>query len=363
MISVGLVGTSWWSDSMFLASLQDHPQGRITAICGRNRQRAQEVADKWKIEKVYTDYEAMIEGGEIQALIVSTPNNSHYPMTMKALEAGLHVICEKPLALNYGEAKRMADLADQKGVKHFVPFTWRFTPPACYIKELIEGGYIGKPYHLNLRWQSNFRQSSDYQWRYDKRLSGTGILGDLGSHFIYLASWYFGNISSVSCQLGYLRERAPLDLDGKPYEVADDVALLLLQFENGALGSLHLSGVAEEPTSPQWMEFHGSDGTLHSAIDFGKLQQVTGKRAGDEAIAELPIPDHIWQGASRENILATFGDLQHKPDFMTRRFITAIAEDKPIKPDFHDGASVQRVLDAALKSHEERRWIDVDSIN
>jgi predicted dehydrogenase len=363
MISVGLIGTSWYSDLMFLSSLQDHPQGRITAICGRNRERAQEVADKWKIPQVYTDYEAMIDRGEIQALIVATPNNSHYPMTMKGLDAGLHIICEKPLALNYGEAKQMADLATQKGVKNFVPFTWRFTPPACYIKELIDDGYIGKPYHLNLRWQSNFGRNSDYQWRYDKRLAGTGILGDLGSHFIYLASWYFGKISSVSCQLGFLRERAPLDPDGQPYELADDVALLLLQFENGALGSLHLSAVADDPTSPQWMEFHGSDGTLYSAIDFGRLQRVTGKRAGDEAIAELSIPDRIWQGANRESVLATFNDLQHKQDFMTRGFITAIVEGRPVKPDFQDGASVQRVLDAALKSHQERSWVDVDSIN
>ena len=92
MISVGLIGTSWYSDLMFLSSLHDDPQGRITAICGRNRQHTQEVADKWKIENVYTDYEAMIDSGEIQALIVATPNNSHFPMTMKALNAGLHVI-------------------------------------------------------------------------------------------------------------------------------------------------------------------------------------------------------------------------------------------------------------------------------
>lgn len=362
MISVGLVGTSWWSDTVFLTPLQDHPAGKIVAICGRNRERAQEIADKWHIPHVYTDYNAMIESGKIEAIIIAAPNVSHYPMTMKALEAGLHVICEKPLGLTYGEAKTMADLAEQKGVKHFVPFTWRFIPTSRYVKELLEGGYIGKPYHLNMRWQASFGRGSDYQWRYNKAIAGSGVLGDLGSHFIDLASWYFGKISSVSCQLGYFGQRPALDPQGQAYEVADDVALLLLQFENGALGSLHLSVVADEPHNPQTMEFHGADGTLYSQFDFGTTQQVLGKKESDENIAELTIPDRIWQEVNRENSLDTIINLLAQQNVMGRGFITAIAEDKPVKPDFHDGASAQRVIDAALKSYAERRWIDVDSI-
>src|SRR5438105_106822 len=101
MISVGLIGTSWWADFMYLPALQDHPHGRITAICGRNAEKAQAMADKWHIPQVYTDYNALIDSGQLQAIIIATQNVNHYPIAMKALDAGLHIQCEKPLAMNY----------------------------------------------------------------------------------------------------------------------------------------------------------------------------------------------------------------------------------------------------------------------
>jgi predicted dehydrogenase len=363
MIAIGVIGTSWWADTIFLSTLQNHPHGRITAICGRNRQRAQEAADKWNIPHVYTDYNELIDSGQIQAVVIVTPNNNHFPITMKALEAGLHVICEKPLGMTYREAQQMADLAAQKGVKHLVPFTWRFMPTARYTKELIDGGYIGKPYHLNLRWYTQFGRGDTYQWRYDKRVAGSGVIGDLGSHFIDLATWYFGKITAVSCQLSYLGQRPPLDPDGNPYDPTDDTAVLLLRFANGASGSIHLSIMADEPLNPQEMEFHGAAGTLRSTLDFGTTQKVSGKKTGEESISDLPIPDHIWQGVSRENMFSTLADVFGKHDWMARAFITAIAEDKPLEPNFHDGAYAQRVIDAAIKSHHENRWIEIESIS
>ena len=196
MISVGLVGTSWWADLMYLPALENHSHGRITAVCGRNIERAQELANKWHIPHVYSDYNALIESGQVEALIVLTPNDSHYPITMKALEAGLHVLCEKPMGLNYDEARRMAELAGQKGVKHLVPFTWRFMPTSRYLKELIDSGYLGTPYHLYLRWYAGLGRGRDYNWRFDAGKAGTGALGDLGSHLIYLANWFFGGVAS-----------------------------------------------------------------------------------------------------------------------------------------------------------------------
>jgi predicted dehydrogenase len=364
MISVGLVSTSWWSEVAYIQSLQDHPHGRITAICGRHAGRAQEQADKWNIPHVYTDYNTMIQSGEVQAVIVATPNVSHYTITMNALEAGLHVLCEKPLAMNYAEAKAMADLAEQKGVKTLVPFTWSFMPAARYLKELIDGGYLGQPHDLNMRWYSVGARTGDYRWRLDKTQAGSGVLGDLGSHYLHLAYWYFGEIAALSCHLGYMGHRPALDPSGQPYEPADDLAFLTLQFKNGAQGMIHLSYIASEeaPGGGHQMEFHGSDGALYHRFDFANIQQVSGAKAGDAALRELPIPDHIWAGASRENFMATTTDLLHKQDYMGRAWLTSIAEDKPSQPDFRDGAYVQRVIDAALKSHQERRWVDVQSI-
>ena len=101
MVSVGMVGTSWWADAMHLPALDSHTGARTVAICGRNRENARKMADTWDIPGVYTDYAEMIKDAELDAVVISTPNDSHYPIAMKAMEAGLHVLCEKPIALTY----------------------------------------------------------------------------------------------------------------------------------------------------------------------------------------------------------------------------------------------------------------------
>jgi predicted dehydrogenase len=94
-VRVGVVGTSWFADGFHLPNLARHPRAAITAICGRNRERADELAKKYSIEHVFTDYQAMIASGKLDALVVVTPDASHYPITMAALDAGLRVLCER----------------------------------------------------------------------------------------------------------------------------------------------------------------------------------------------------------------------------------------------------------------------------
>ena len=105
-VRVGVVGTSWWSDLFHLPLLTSHPRAEVAAICGRHRERADEMARKYGIPSVFTDYEAMIEQGGLQALVVATPDDTHHPIVMRALQAGLHVLCEKPLAWIIHEATR-----------------------------------------------------------------------------------------------------------------------------------------------------------------------------------------------------------------------------------------------------------------
>lgn len=366
-VRVGVIGTSWWTDAMYMTQLKEHPRGKIVAVCGRNIENAQKLADKWDVAQVFTDYEDMIDSGKVDAIIVSTPNVSHHAITMRALEAGLHVVCEKPLAMNYQQAREMADAAERKGLKTFVPFTWSFMPYARYLKELIVNGYLGKLYHCNLRYYSGYSRSfgSQYVWRMDVAQAGSGALGDLGSHFIHLAYWLFGEITSVCSHLGQIGEHVALDSSGQAYALADDTALLALAFANGAQGSVHATTLAYAGTSPIGttfhMDFHGSDGTLFGLNDFETQQHINGAKPG-EPIHDLPIPDHIWAGANRDSVFGTMGDVYGKQDYMAREWVTAIADNKPLRPDFREGAAVQRIVDAAIKSHKERRWVDVEEI-
>ena len=364
-VSVGIVGASWWADAMHLPALASHPAARTVAICGRNRDNAKQMANTWAIPQVYTDYNEMIDRADLDAIVISTPNSTHYSIAMKALAKGLHVLCEKPIALTYAQAREMAERAEALDLKTLVPFTYSFMPTARYLKELIDGGYLGRPYHLNMRYYTGFARAGDYLWRFDRKIAGSGVVGDLGSHFLYLAEWLFGEINAITCRLGHSVLRPPVDPDGKPYDVLDDSCMLTLEFSSGALGMIHCSALCYEDSpfgQTHHMEFHGSAGTLYNFIDWDKIQQVKGARVGEGMIRELPIPDHIWGKARRDTVHNTYRDMFRAEDFMIRGFINGIINDSDLTPNFHHGARIQRLLSAALRSHETERRVEIESI-
>ena len=160
-VNVGIVGPGFWTEVMYLPALNRHPNATVKAICGRDDARTKDYAEKQNIPNYFTDYEAMVASGLIDAVVIVTSNKTHYGMTIKALDAGLHVLCEKPLAMNVTQANEMVRKAEETGLKCLVPFTYRFMPAARYLKRLIDEGYIGKPYNLNMRYYTgSFRERS-----------------------------------------------------------------------------------------------------------------------------------------------------------------------------------------------------------
>ena len=364
VVNVGVVGTSWWSDAMYLPALQKHPQARVAAVAGRDAERTQAFAKQWGIPGAYTNYEAMIDAEALDALIILSPNQQHLPMTLKAIERGLHVLCEKPLGMNYAQAKQMHEAALKAGIKTMVPFTYRFMPVMRQIKALVEAGYLGKPYHLNMRYYTGYARDGQYMWRFDLDEAGAGVAGDLGTHWIYLASWLFGDIQAVTALLAQNIPRAARP-DGAAYRVGDDAAVMLVEFENGAQGVLHMSAVAYEATpfgQIHEMEFHGSEGTLHARTDWATVQKVFGARVGEGMVRELAIPEAVWGGIRVDTVHHTYKDVFREQDFMTRGFISAIVDGTAPSPDFADGMKVQRVLDAALLSGKEHRRVGIEEI-
>ena len=364
-VSVGVVGSSWWADAMYMPAVSKHPNAVLTAVCGRNRQNAEAIAAKWNIPHVFTDYDAMLASGLIDAVLISTGNDTHYSMTLKALDAGLHVLCEKPLAMTYAEAVEMTARADASGKTCLVPFTYSFMPAARYLKRLVDEGYIGKPYHLNMRYYTAYARDGRYMWRFDLAESGAGVVGDIGSHFMYLAQWYYGEIESVMCQFSYFVPRAPRP-DGSDYEKGDDSASILLQFKNGAQGVIVVSAVCYEDTpfgQTHHMELHGSGGTLYYFNDWDTVQRVSGARAGEGMVKELPIPDDLWGNARRDTVHNTYKDIFREQDNMARGWISAIlAGETHPRPTFAEATAVQRVMAACQLSARENRRVFLSEI-
>jgi hypothetical protein len=125
LVQVGVRGTSYWVADFHLPALRSHAGARVRAICGRDRRRAQALAEQHDIPEVYTDYRAMIDSSELDALVVVMPEDLHHPMVMAGVEAGLHVLCEKPLAFTADRSGEMLAAAERARVKHMVQFTNR----------------------------------------------------------------------------------------------------------------------------------------------------------------------------------------------------------------------------------------------
>ncbi|MHB8629773.1 MAG: Gfo/Idh/MocA family protein [Aggregatilineales bacterium] len=240
-IRIGFIGTSWWMDGTHLPIFKADPRVEMVAICGRNRERAQEMATKYGIANVFTDYGDMIARSNLHALVVGAPDDEHYAMTLAALDSGLHALCEKPLALNATDAKAMYDHAEAKGVRHMAFFTWRWMPHYCYMRELIEQGAIGRAFHCNLNFLLGYGRNPQYQWRFDRKRAN-GVLGDLGSHMIDLARYLVSDISRVSAHLAtHVRREA---LSSQLLDPVNDSAMVLLEFANGTQGMAQLTAVA-----------------------------------------------------------------------------------------------------------------------
>ncbi|MEM9202171.1 MAG: Gfo/Idh/MocA family oxidoreductase, partial [Actinomycetota bacterium] len=210
-------------------------------------------------------------------------------------------------------------------------------------------------FHLGLRYFTGFARDGEYAWRFDRSEAGSGVIGDIGSHFLYLARWFFGEVASVSCLSRSFIERGPRP-DGQPYERGEDSALMTLEFTSGAYASVQASAVCHEPTSfgqVHELDLHGGDGTIHAVCDWDTVQSVRGVRRDETGpAAELPIPDDIWNGARRDTVHNTYRDVFRGTGAMIGDFVEAVRTRRPCDPDFADGLRIQQLCDAAVASAE-----------
>ena len=391
-VRIGVVGTGWWADLLHLPVLSACPRAQVVAICGRNRQRGEELAAKYGIPRVYSDYRRMIAEADLHALAAVTPDDTHYEIGIAALDAGLHLLCEKPVSLRADHARAMYEKAESVPVKTLVFFTWRWMPQFRYLKELVSDGYVGRPCHADLRFIAGYglrgrsarqadrgarglipalearvlamarrfvggRFSRDrYTWRLDGDRSN-GIIADLGSHLFDMARWYLGEIRGVSARVGTYGVHPGPD-GGSMKNPANDSGAALLDFENGAHGTVQASVVAETGTDGPVIEvsIHGEEGSLQARAARGHAPRIQGVRRPTDAFAEIPIPAALLRHHDPADLAALFrGD----EAVGQRLFIAGILDGKPVEPNLYDGYKAQQVIDAALESHRTGRRIAI----
>jgi predicted dehydrogenase len=337
---------------MVLPGLKLHPRAEVIAICGRNEERARELASKYEIPTVFTEYRAMLSQSGLDAVAIVVPDDLHYSMTMDALDTGLHVLCEKPLALNANDARKMYQRAEQVGVKHAVFYTYRWFPQFRFMHDLIRQGVAGHPFQADLQFRMGVGRDGRYNWRVNKHRAN-GVIGDLGSHLFDLTRWLVGEVSAVSANLGMLVEHALPE--NEPYEPSSDSAVAALKFANGAQGTIQTSVVTKvlDGFMRLEVEYYGAKGTLEA----NNLRSNTVRHGSfsEEEPSSIPVPDEFWGAADRDNPF----DVLSKNSAGARLFVDSILEDRAISPNFYDGWQAQRLIDAAIESDASGRWVSI----
>ncbi len=352
---IGIIGYGWVADSNHRSSYAHTKDIEITAVCDVNPDALAKAKEIFGLSDdcLYADYKELIDSGKCDMVDICTPNCFHCEQAKYALERGLAVSIEKPVGVNSREVNEVRLLAEEKGLPVFICFTWRHMPTTRFLKDTIDGGAVGKVYHCYIKCikESGLWENRRLEWRFDKELAGTGVLCDLGSHMIDFLNWMNEDIIGLSANTGiFIKERQKLDSDEWAPVTTDDYANIIANLKSGATASIELSRCAK--TEEQLVEFvvYGEKGYICFSNKIGEGLEIC---YGDkEAIAKgrhrISTPEkygkvgEIYQSQS-------FIDMS---DGKTDAFTSTI----------DDGLKAQMVIDAAIKSSEEKRYVTIDEI-
>jgi predicted dehydrogenase len=354
-MNIAIIGTGGITLQNHLPGLALCRDVRVTALCDANPQTLETARQQTGVTITSTAWEDIVTRDDVDAVIIATPNFLHADIAITAARAGKHLLCEKPLALNAHDALAMATAADQAGVRHMTAFTYRFVLAMRYLHHLIAQGDLGQPYHYRSCRLQDWG-TRNLGWRQQRKLAGTGELGDMLSHRIDFAHHLIGPMKRLVANVGTL---TPIR-DGAPNDT-DDFAALLAEFQNGASGVLEssklASGMNESWRSPDRVEVNGSAASF--SFTTGTWNELQHGVLGGPGFRPLPIPRefYVWPGSPRDpgagDPLVTFRYDQ------AVEFVNAIREQRDCCVTFHDGVRAQVVMDAAVRSSETRSWIEL----
>ena len=341
---------------------------KLIAIAGRDENSVKEASKRYGYENYYTDWKEMLANEDIRIFDNGGPNNIHAEPCIAAANLGKHVFCEKPLARTALEASAMLEAAEKAGVKHMVSYNYRFVPAIRLAKEMIDSNALGEIFHLRAAYLQEWiiDPSFPMSWRLDKDIAGSGALGDLGAHIIDLAHYLIGNIKQVSASTQtFIRER-PTDEPGKIAQVTvDDAFVAVIEFENGAIGSLEASRFCPGRKNGMSFEINGSKGSIRfnlerlNELDVFWVDESPPETKGfhNVLVSESyhPFWEHWWPHGHMIG-------WEHSFIHEIAHLLDAVVNEKSVTPygaDFHDGLKSAVVCDAILQSAEVERKINI----
>jgi predicted dehydrogenase len=358
---IAIIGAGAVADYHHVPGIRIDPRAELVAACDPNEELLRKRISDWGPIRTTTSVDEIAADPRIDAVIIATPNDTHLPITLACIAGGKHVMCEKPLGLNFAQARQMYQAARDKNVRHMTAFTYRFAPSMRYLKHLVESGSLGTPRHFRSQRFLDWPETS-WGWRQYKQRAGAGDLFDMTIHRIDFAQDLMGPIESVCGAVARYasRDRMP---DGSPCEPSDvdDWSALIGRFQSGAVGvwegSTLMKGHYNDGFGFEWAEVNGSEGS--AVYRLTDPDNILVGRPGESMNAQ-PVPDEflVAKGSPRmprEGVASTVFRYD-----LVWEFVSAITEGRDAVPGFDAGASAQLVADKALESFEKKTWLSVD---
>jgi predicted dehydrogenase len=331
----------------------------VVAVCQRDRAAAQAVASRYGVPHVFDRWEAMLDAARPDIVVIATPPHLHHPIALRALEAGAHVLCEKPLAMSAAEGRAMAEAARRAGRVAMTGFNWRFPTAMRELHARVGEGAVGRVFHLAGRWLGGrfADPKAAATWRVDRAQAGHGAMGDAGVHLIDMIRWSFGEFRRVAALAGTAFPSRALPGAGKPAD-AEDHCMVLAELASGAEVTLNVSRAAHGMTE-HTLEVFGERGALAYRLARDGRWWNGELRASEGGAPFTPVTPRERSGleAAEPDPSDIIGKATIAP--LVGLFLEGIRTGVPPSPSFDDGVRAQAVLDAIGESAARRTWVDV----
>jgi predicted dehydrogenase len=355
-LSVALVGTKFMGRAHSNAWRQaprffDLPADiRMAAICGRDHAGTRRAAKTLGWERAVYDWKSITADPNIDIVDICTPNDSHTEIAVAAARAGKAILCEKPLARDSIEARKMVDAVKRSRVPNMVCFNYRRVPAVALAKQMTNAGEIGdRIYHFRARYAQDWIADEDFPmvWRLQSKIAGSGALGDIGAHIIDLARFLVGEITGVwAVNETFVKRRRTKNRSYAEVNV-DDAVSVVGKFKNGAMLNLEATRFARGRKNQLSFEINGSRGSLIFDLEkMNRLQFYDARDSGHtrgfrEIIVTESNHPYIKNWWPAGHIIG----YEHSFVHTIADFVNAVVTRKHIQPDFADGLKTQRVLD------------------
>ena len=358
-IGVAVVGTGF-GQKVHIPGLQAHHRTEVVAVWNGDCAKARQVADKFGIGLATDALAEILASDAVQAVTLATPPSAHYEMACDIIQAGKHLLLEKPVTLTVGEAKHLEQLAAEHNVIVVPDFEFRYIPAWQYFAELLNQNIVGDKRLIKIDWIASSRASAQRPWNwYAQKALGGGALGSIGSHTFDYVHWLFGSAASISATLSTSIPQRPDPQTGelKPVD-SDDVCAIALTLTDGTLCQITLSAVSYAGRG-HWIEVYGDRGTLvignPSQKDYVNGFKVYASELGGD-LQEQPVPERLaFPKVYADGRIAPFVRV-------VNHWVDCIDAGQTSAPSMHEGVYSQLLMDLTHRSHEGKTQLAVPAL-